>query len=182
MKRFFDVMLAIVLMPMIVLVSIPIAIAIKLDSRGPALFKQVRVGRHKRAFRLLKWRTMAVETGDMPSHEASPAQITRLGKLLRSSKVDELPQVWNVIVGDMSFVGPRPCLPSQIELIAERDRLGVYSLRPGITGVGQLAGLDMSDPYELASTDSAYLCQQGLLTDIKIIIRTIYGRGGDAIR
>lgn len=173
MKRAFDLVIAILLLVPSLLVSIPITIAIRLDSPGPALFRQIRVGRNRRLFTLLKWRTMSMDTGDLPSHEADRAKITRTGILLRRTKLDELPQIWNVLVGDMSFVGPRPCLPSQLQLVDERERLGVHSLRPGITGLSQIAGLDMSDPLRLAEMDADYIHNSGMLVDIDIMLRTI---------
>jgi len=97
---------------------------------------------------------------------------------LRRTKIDELPQLWNVLIGDMSLVGPRPCLPSQTQLIAERARRGVLALRPGITGVGQLAGLDMSAPVALAEADAAYLARWTLRGDVVMLIQTALGKGG----
>jgi O-antigen biosynthesis protein WbqP len=181
-KRIFDLLLAIVIAPLVLLIAVPLMLAIRLDSPGPALFVQIRVGQGKHLFKLIKLRTMIRETDEAPSHNISRNYITRLGKILRWSKLDELPQIWNVIIGDMSFVGPRPCLPSQHDLIAERDRFGIYQLRPGITGIGQLAGLDMSDPQKLAQAEAEYINQQGLLTDLKIIIGTIFARGWDGVQ
>jgi O-antigen biosynthesis protein WbqP len=182
MKRILDITLALALAFPFALISIPIVIAVRLDSAGPALFKQRRLGRNGRTFTVLKWRTMATDTGDLPSHEASRSKITHIGSVLRRTKLDELPQVWNVLTGDMSFVGPRPSLPSQTELIAARERLGVHRLRPGITGISQLAGLDMSDPERLAQMDSVYLHRNGVLVDLEIIVKTALNRGGgDAV-
>lgn len=182
MKRIIDIILAIAIMPFIAIISIPIVISIRMDSPGPALFKQIRVGKNKREFILMKWRTMAIDTGNSPSHEASPEKITRVGSFLRHSKLDELPQIYNVIIGEMSFVGPRPCLPSQEELISQRDKLGVYNLRPGITGVSQLAGLDMSDPERLALTDASYISKMGMIEDLRILVKTLFSGRGDAIK
>lgn len=174
MKRVFDLSIALLMLVPSILVSIPIAVAIRLDSPGSALFRQIRVGRNRRPFTLLKWRTMSIDTGDLPSHEANRAKITRIGGLLRRTKLDELPQIWNVLVGEMSLVGPRPCLPTQTELVDERERLGVLALRPGITGLSQIAGLDMSDPIRLAAADAQYLQNTGMLVDICIILRTAF--------
>lgn len=183
MKRALDVILACVLTVPALLLSAPIALLIVCDSKGPVLFRQVRVGRDQQPFTLLKWRTMAADTGDRPSHEVSRDRITRIGAFLRRTKLDELPQLWNVLTGDMSFVGPRPCLPSQTELIAERERHGVNRLRPGITGISQIAGVDMSDPVRLAAMDATYLWSQGLWTDLDLMIRTALNRGaGDAVK
>jgi lipopolysaccharide/colanic/teichoic acid biosynthesis glycosyltransferase len=124
---------------------------------------------------------MRAGTPDRASHEVGASTITRSGRFLRRTKVDELPQLWNVILGDMSLVGPRPCLPSQRELIDEREKLGVLRLLPGITGIGQLAGLDMSDPVALAHADAAYLAPWSLGRDLDLLIRTAVGGGsGDA--
>jgi lipopolysaccharide/colanic/teichoic acid biosynthesis glycosyltransferase len=141
------------------------------------------VGRDRRPFVLYKLRTMSVDTGDRASHEVTPAQITRIGDILRKTKLDELPQLLNVLKGDMSFVGPRPCLPSQMALIEERSRRGVYRIRPGITGPAQLAGIDMSTPKELAEADALYLERINLWDDFRYLVRTALGRGsGDAVK
>jgi O-antigen biosynthesis protein WbqP len=125
---------------------------------------------------------MEVGTGDLPSHKASRSKVTNIGAVLRRTKLDELPQIINVLAGEMSFVGPRPCLPTQIELIVERERLGVAKLRPGITGVSQLAGLDMSDPAKLAAMDATYLQNAGLVVDMLLMAKTAVNKGaGDAL-
>lgn len=182
MKRAFDLALAAILAgPAIAVCLVCCALLWIVDGARP-LFVQTRIGQFGNSFRLYKLRTMHASTLDVPSHEATEAQITPLGKLLRRTKLDELPQLLNVIMGDMSFVGPRPCLPSQIELINRRKTLGVLSMRPGITGVSQLAGLDMSRPEQLAIMDASYLGDWSLATDVSIIARTFIGRGsGDAI-
>ncbi|MEC5325919.1 sugar transferase [Aurantimonas sp. A3-2-R12] len=115
-------------------------IAIRFTSLGPAIFRQVRVGRNEKPFTCFNLRTMYANTGDWPSHEADEAAITPFGRNLRRTKLDELPQLWNILTGDMSSVGPRPCLPSQKALIDARRARGLYSIRPGITGVSQIAG------------------------------------------
>jgi O-antigen biosynthesis protein WbqP len=180
-KRAFDLILAI-------LAIIPAAIAcflvlpiVWIDCRASPLFLQARVGRHQKIFYILKLRTMKANTPDIASHEAGSAVITRSGAWLRRFKIDELPQIWNVLVGDMSFVGPRPCLPNQLQLIEERIRWRVFDLRPGITGISQIAGLDMSTPAALAKLDADYLTLWSLTNDCVILWRTITGAGsGDA--
>ncbi len=123
---------------------------------------------------------MHPDTPDQASHETSNTQITRSGRWLRKLKIDELPQILNVLVGQMSFVGPRPCLPIQYSLIAERDRLGVNNLRPGITGIAQINGIDMSEPLRLAEIDSTYA--YSFRNDLHILIQTFFGKGsGDAV-
>jgi len=180
-KRLFDFVLALVLLlPAAVVVGFA-GLAIVCDSRGPWLFRQTRLGRDLEPFTLLKLRTMAHGTASVASHEAPVAAITRVGAFLRRTKIDELPQVWSVLVGDMSFVGPRPCLPSQGELIAERRDRGVFRARPGITGPAQLAGIDMSTPRLLAEIDAGYVANQSMSGDLAILIRTVLGQGsGDA--
>lgn len=160
-----------------------IALAIRLDSEGPALFRQQRVGRNCRIFTCFKLRTMAQGTQSVGTHEASADSITGLGRWLRRLKLDELPQLWNVARGEMSLVGPRPCLPSQLELIEARLERGVYEVRPGITGPGQVAGLDMSTPIELADADSVWAHSPKLSSYAMLIFATVMGKGrGDAIR
>ena len=126
MYRTFDLILAIVLMP-IALFGIALSIvAIRLDSRGPVIFQQKRMGRDEKQFILWKLRTMMADIDNRPSHEAGASAVTRVGALLRKTKVDELPQLWNILKSEMSFVGPRPCLPTQIALIEERRKCGVF--------------------------------------------------------
>lgn len=153
-----------------------------LDTGSP-LFRQRRVGRNRRSFVLLKFRTMRPGAPSVASHLADAAAITTLGRFLRRSKIDELPQLWNVLKGEMSLVGPRPCLFDQQELIEERARRGVYNARPGITGLAQVRGIDMSAPALLAETDAAMLATLNLRSYLCHIILTIMGRGsGDRVR
>ncbi|MEY4505925.1 MAG: hypothetical protein RL297_503 [Pseudomonadota bacterium] len=153
-----------------------------LDTRSP-LLRQQRVGRHQRLFLLAKFRTMRPDAAHVPSHLADASAITPLGAFLRRSKLDELPQLWNVLKGDMSLVGPRPCLPSQIELIAARERLGVYAVRPGITGLAQISGIDMSTPELLARTDAQMIRVMSLRHYLRYVLQTVAGKGGgDAVK
>jgi len=183
MKRVFDLVAAfigLVLVAPIILLSM---LAVRLTSTGPALFRQERVGGNEVIFICFKLRTMYIDTRNLPSHEAGASVITGLGQFLRRTKLDELPQLWNILKGEMSFVGPRPCLPMQTELIERRRELGLYQIKPGITGVSQVQGVDMSDPSQLAALDATYLDQVSLLTDIKLIVQTVIGAGqGDAAR
>ena len=180
-KRPLDIVLALGLAIPATLVLIPCAIAIALEARANPLFIQTRVGLGQKHFRLVKLRTMPPQTKDLPSHEVGKQSILKTGKLFRAIKFDELPQVWNVLTGDMSFVGPRPCLPVQEELIRERAERGVYELKPGITGPAQLAGIDMSTPRKLAEADAAYRTGQSLTGDLGMLFRTFTGSGsGDA--
>ncbi|MCG8601805.1 MAG: sugar transferase [Verrucomicrobiales bacterium] len=145
---------------------------VRFDSPGGAIFSQPRVGKGKREFRCLKLRTMKTGTAQRGTHEVSRSAVTRAGKIMRASKLDELPQLWNILRGEMNFVGPRPCLPSQEELIQERDARGVYSVLPGITGLAQVSGIDMSDPVRLADCDAEYLRQRSFWFDLKLLMRT----------
>ncbi len=167
----------------VIVISIPCLIAIRLESSGAPLFMQTRVGKGQRPFTLLKMRTMTKDTESLGSHEVSVSQITQLGHFIRRTKLDELPQVWNVLLGQMSFVGPRPCLPNQLELVTERMARGVFNVRPGVTGPAQLAGIDMSTPQRLAEADAAYIANRTILGDLKLLMITATGKGkGDAAK
>jgi len=155
---------------------------IGLFDTGSPIFCQIRVGRQRRPFLLIKFRTMRVDAASVATHLADPAVVTGYGKLLRRTKLDELPQLWNVLKGDMSMVGPRPCLFSQEELIEARVRLGIFEARPGITGLAQVRGIDMSTPELLAETDALMLRSLNLIEYLRYIAITIVGRGrGDRI-
>lgn len=175
-KRLFDIVVSLGLIAVLFLPGLIVMGLIRLDSPGPALFRQKRVGRHGRLFTLFKLRTMRAGTAQTPTHEAKARDVTRLGSILRRTKLDELPQLWNVLVGEMSLVGPRPCLPTQTELIAARDKRGVLALRPGITGLAQSAGVDMSDPERLARLDAGYLGRARVSTDLSILFGTVSAR------
>ena len=154
---------------------------VRLELPGSPLFIQQRVGRHQVSFGMVKLRTMRADTEHVASHLVPLDRITRSGHLLRRFKLDELPQLWNVLTGAMSLVGPRPCLPSQDELIAERQARGVFVFRPGVTGPAQLMGLDMSQPQRLAEVEAEYFNRATLFQDIVLVLRTATGRGsGDA--
>lgn len=183
MKRLVDLALVLAAAPFaLILVGIA-ALIVRLDSRGNALFRQRRVGLGEQHFTLVKLRTMTIEMDDRPSHEASRTHITRSGRLFRRLKIDELPQLWNVLTGTMSLVGPRPCLPSQSELIAARRAEGAFAVRPGITGPAQIAGVDMSTPDTLAVIDGDYARGHSFWGDLRLIARTIIGGGRyDSVR
>ena len=154
------------------------------ETGGQPLFLQTRVGRGQRLFTLVKLRTMALGTASVASHEVNAeAVITPSGRWMRRFKLDELPQVWNVLLGDMSFVGPRPCLPNQHELIGARAARDVFAMRPGITGLAQVQGVDMSTPERLAEIDALYASERTFMGDIKLLVQTFVGSGrGDAAR
>lgn len=150
---------------------------------GSPLFVQERVGRGKKPFKLVKFRTMSKDTASVASHLASSASITKLGGLLRRTKLDELPQLWNVLLGDMSLVGPRPNLFNQDDLIQERDALGIYVVRPGITGLAQINEIDMSTPALLAKTDREMIDRLSVGNYFKYILATVSGKGsGDRVK
>jgi len=151
------------------------------DTRSP-FFRQTRVGRDQKPFTLLKFRTMQPGTAHVATHLAEASAITPLGRFLRRTKLDELPQLWNVLKGEMSLVGPRPCLFSQEELVAAREALGVFRARPGITGRAQVNGIDMSTPDLLAATDARMLASLGARAYFRYILRTLGGHGfGDRV-
>ena len=153
-----------------------------LDSGSP-LFFQERIGRNKKKFILVKYRTMSIDTASVASHLASSSSITPFGHFLRKTKIDELPQLWNVLKGEMSLVGPRPGLFNQQELTDERDTLGVFTVLPGITGLSQVSGVDMSTPKLLAQTDAKMIAMFSLKNYFKYILQTIIGGGsGDRIK
>lgn len=150
---------------------------------GSPLFRQQRVGRRQQPFMLVKFRTMRPDTASVASHLADASAITPFGRFLRRTKLDELPQLWNVLKGEMSLVGPRPCLCSQEELIAERVVRGVFDVRPGVTGLAQVQGIDMSTPYLLARTDAQMIKTMSIPNYFNYILLTVQGRGsGDRIK
>jgi len=152
-----------------------------LDTGSP-LFRQVRVGRDQKPFTLWKFRTMRRDTASVATHLASRSSITRFGHFLRRTKLDELPQLWNVLKGEMSLVGPRPGLFNQEELTRERALREVFKVRPGITGLAQISEIDMSTPELLAKTDQRMLQHLTLRAYFKYIVLTISGKGaGDRI-
>ncbi|MEW5894015.1 MAG: sugar transferase [Pseudomonadota bacterium] len=182
MLRFLDMVLA----GLGLLVALPLMVVlflIGLFDTGAPLFMQTRVGRYQKPFTLVKFRTMRPDTQSVATHLANPTAVTPLGAFLRRTKLDELPQLWNVLKGEMSLVGPRPCLFNQTELIEERAARGVFSTRPGITGLAQINGIDMSTPKLLAETDARMLQDLGLSAYFTYIIKTVTGAGrGDRIR
>ncbi|MDI6748786.1 MAG: sugar transferase [Rhodocyclaceae bacterium] len=182
MIRFFDIafsLIGLVLGAPLLLVLFVIG----LFDTGAPLFVQERVGRLRRPFRLVKFRTMRPGTAQVATHLADASAVTRWGAFLRRTKLDELPQLWNVLKGEMSLVGPRPCLPNQHELIAARERLGVFAARPGITGLAQVQGIDMSQPERLALTDAEMLARLGLADYFRYLVLTMLGKGaGDRVR
>lgn len=179
--RFFDVVFALLGLCFALPVLLVIYVMGLFDTGSP-LFRQERVGRHQKPFTLIKFRTMRPDTRSVASHLADASAITPLGVFLRRSKLDELPQLWNVLKGDMSLVGPRPCLYNQQELINERTVHGIFNYRPGITGLAQVCGIDMSKPKLLAETDARMLQELTLESYFKYIFLTVAGKGaGDRV-
>jgi lipopolysaccharide/colanic/teichoic acid biosynthesis glycosyltransferase len=147
------------------------------------VFIQERVGKHKRPFKLYKFRSMPVGTRSVGTHLLDKSSMTKYGLILRFIKFDEIPQLFNVFLGDMSLVGPRPCLFNQTEVISERDKLFVFELKPGITGLAQLRKINMQNPKLIAAADFEMISEFGFLIYIKILIRTLLGQGsGDAFK
>ena len=182
MIRFFDLVFSlsglVLGFPVLLLLTL-----IGLFDTGSPIFMQERVGRHKKPFVLVKFRTMKKDTASVASHLASAEAITPFGKFLRRTKLDELPQLWNVLKGEMSLVGPRPCLFNQEELIAAREQRGVLQAGPGITGLAQVNDIDMSTPDLLAETDARMLAELNLLNYFRFIIQTVTGKGsGDRVK
>ncbi|TMP78777.1 lipid carrier--UDP-N-acetylgalactosaminyltransferase [Pseudoalteromonas phenolica] len=182
MIRLLDFLLAlfglIVTFPFLVVIYI-----IGLFDTGSPIFTQERVGRNKKTFTLVKFRTMKVDTESVASHLASTASITPLGGFLRKTKLDELPQLWNVLKGEMSLVGPRPGLFNQEELTLERDKRNVFNVRPGITGLSQVNEIDMSTPELLAKTDKEMIDSMSVSHYFKYIFMTVAGKGsGDRVK
>lgn len=160
-----------------------ILFVIGLFDTGSPIFTQERVGRNKKPFTLIKFRTMKVDTASVASHLASTASITPFGSFLRKTKLDELPQLWNVLKGEMSLVGPRPGLYNQEELTVARDAKNVFAVRPGITGLAQVNEIDMSTPKLLAKTDREMIDTLNLANYFKYILMTVTGSGsGDRVK
>ncbi|MBO7358746.1 MAG: sugar transferase [Clostridia bacterium] len=176
-KRILDVTGAFVLLIALLPFWALIALIIKLDSRGPVLFRQKRLGMNEVPFQIYKFRTMRT---DAPSEMAtnqlyqSGRYITRVGVYLRTLSLDELPQLYNILKGDMSFVGFRPCLWNEFELDEERRKTGAYAVRPGITGLAQIRGRDELDPQEKALLDGVYARNVGFDYDLRILTKTLF--------
>lgn len=173
-KRALDLIMALLLLVLTAPLMGIIALLIKADSPGPAIYRQRRMGRADHLFTMYKFRTMRVGTPEVATDRLQDAQqyLTGIGRFLRKSSLDELPQLWNIVRGDMSFVGPRPALHNQFELIALRRERGVDRLRPGLTGWAQIHGRDELGDHEKVALDSYYLEHAGLALDMKILLQT----------
>lgn len=182
-KKTFDYGVSISILVLFWWLFLVIALLVKLSSKGPVILAQKRIGFNGDEFVCYKFRTMHVGTKVAATHEVSANNITKIGKFLRKSKLDELPQIWNIIKNEMSFVGPRPCLPAQAELIKLRSEAKIFSDLPGITGWAQAQGIDMSNPQHLVNTEIEYLSKRSISFDIGILFATFIGHGnGDRTR
>lgn len=176
-KRIIDIILSLLAIILLVIPMLIIAIAIKCDSKGPVFFKQKRIGIHKKHFYILKFRTMRIDTPhDAPTHElADPKKwITKVGGFLRKTSLDELPQIFNIFVGQMSVIGPRPALWNQDDLIAERDKYGANDVKPGLTGWAQINGRDELEIPVKAKLDGEYVRRMGFFFDCRCFFGTIF--------
>lgn len=175
-KRFFDIIFSLCGIIALGIPMLLIALVIKADSKGPVLFKQKRVGIHKTHFYILKFRTMRADTPkDVPTAELSDPEkwITKIGRVLRKTSLDELPQLFNILVGEMSIIGPRPALWNQFDLIEERDKHSANDVRPGLTGWAQINGRDELKIEEKARLDGEYVKKISLIFDCKCFLKTI---------
>tara|TARA_S200000501_G_C20745334_1_gene709248 strand:- start:140 stop:712 length:573 start_codon:yes stop_codon:yes gene_type:complete len=178
---FYDYFLSFTLLIFIWPLLLLIYVVILLDIGSP-LFLQKRVGKNKKIFNLLKFRTLKIGTPSLASHKINSSYVSYTGKILRKFKLDELPQLINVLKGEMSLVGPRPNLPIQKELIRERDKYNLYRFKPGITGLSQINNIDMSNPEILAESDYKMMKNINQISYLKYLFRTVIGKGnGDAM-
>ena len=181
MIRFLDILFSLTILA----VGFPIFLVfclIGLVDTGSPIFIQERVGRNQKPFNLIKFRTMHKDTPSLASHMVDPNSVTKFGNFLRKTKLDELLQFWNVLLGEMSIVGPRPCLFSQKELITERVARNVYDVLPGITGLAQIKKIDMSTPKLLAEIDAAMISKMTVANYFRYIFLTFIGKGqGDSV-
>ena len=174
-KRIFDIFLSLLSIIILFLPMCVIAIIIKIDSKGPIFFKQERIGKNKRIFKILKFRSMYIDTDpNAPTHKlGDPSKhITKIGSFIRKTSIDELPQLFNILAGSMSFVGPRPALWNQYDLIEERDKYCANDVKPGLTGFAQISGRDELEIPIKAKLDGEYVRRRGLLFDLMIFLKT----------
>ena len=176
-KRCFDIFCSLIAILVFALPMLIVAIAIKLDSKGPVLFKQKRIGRKKKTFTILKFRSMYIDTDpNSPTHQLGNAKshITKVGRFIRKTSIDELPQLFNIFAGQMSFVGPRPALWNQDDLIAERDKYHANDVKVGLTGLAQISGRDELEIPVKAKLDGDYVEKRGFFYDIGLIFKTVF--------
>lgn len=176
---FFSIILIFLSIPLLFLIYLLHIIYIK----NSFFFIQERLGMNKKIFKIIKLRTMKTNTVNTATHNLDKTSFTQIGSFLRNTKIDELPQLYNVLKGDMSFVGPRPCLPNQLELIHQRNKFELFKYKPGITGLSQINKIDMSDPIKLSMHDAKMYEKFNLFYYLKYLILTFLGRGiGDRIK
>ncbi len=180
MIRFLDVICALIAMIFLTPLFISLWLLLVFHCGSP-IFKQERLGRNKKPFQIFKFRSMKQSTISNATHLVSEKNITKIGHVLRAAKLDELPQLWNVLKGEMSLVGPRPGLPNQVELTQAREKLGVFIVKPGMTGLSQVSGIDMSTPELLAETDARMIKEMSVSNYFKVIILTI-GRSSNILK
>ena len=175
MKRFIDLLFSLFLFLSLIFPLLIVCLLIKLDSKGPVLNISKRVGKNKKVFKMFKLRTMNLETPVINSNDLKDPNIyiTKFGKKLRKYSIDELPQIINIILGDMSLVGPRPALENQLDLIKKRDLHSIHTLKPGLTGLAQINGRDNLTLDRKVEFDNLYLLNQSFLLDVKILFKTI---------
>lgn len=176
-KRIFDIVCSLLAILLLLLPFLIIAIAIKADSKGPVFFKQDRIGKKKKIFKILKFRSMYIDTDpNAPTHQLGNAtsHITKVGAFIRKTSIDELPQLFNIFVGHMSFVGPRPALWNQDDLVAERDKYHANDVKPGLTGLAQISGRDELEIPVKAKFDGEYVEKRGFFYDLSLIFRTFF--------
>lgn len=176
-KRCFDIFCSFLAIIILFLPMLIVAIAIKIDSNGPVFFKQDRIGKNKKIFKILKFRSMYTDTDpNAPTHQLGNANshITKVGKFIRKTSIDELPQVFNIFVGQMSFVGPRPALWNQDDLVAERDKYHANEVKPGLTGLAQISGRDELEIPVKAKFDGEYVEKRGVFYDVGLLFKTAF--------
>lgn len=174
----FSLVLFFLLLPILFLLFI-----ICLAESGQPIFIQKRVGQFEKTFNIMKFRTMRINTPSLASHLVRKGSVTKVGKFIRKLKLDELPQLINVFKGEMSFIGPRPCLLNQLELIEERKKYNIFHVKPGITGLSQIRGIDMSDPKKLSETDQHMILYFKKRDYFKYLLLTLLGKGlGDKVK
>ena len=176
-KRAFDIVFSLLSILLLSLPLLVVALAVKLDSRGPVFFSQERIGKNKKRFRILKFRSMFTDTDpNAPTHtlDDPEAHITKVGRFIRKTSIDELPQLFNILAGQMSFVGPRPALWNQDDLIAERDKYHANDVKPGLTGLAQISGRDELEIPVKAKFDGEYVRRRGVFYDLGLRFRTVF--------
>ena len=176
-KRAFDIVFSLLSILLLSLPLLVVALAVNLDSRGPVFFSQERIGKNKKRFRILKFRSMFTDTDpNAPTHtlDDPEAHITKVGRFIRKTSIDELPQLFNILAGQMSFVGPRPALWNQDDLIAERDKYHANDVKPGLTGLAQISGRDELEIPVKAKFDGEYVRRRGVFYDLGLMFRTVF--------